>query len=114
MPNGDRKPFDMSERLFWWVRFLGAVLLVSGFALGVGKWVYTRASVDEVAAVKQHVDAEVAKREPITHAREVEQRIEQQMATQRQVLGNVRDNLIILMDRQRVESKPLPPQVGAP
>ena len=88
-----RKPYDMGERLFWWIRFWMAVLAVAGFGLAVGRWALTRASVE-------YVDQSVSTRETIENVKKVDEKIDDQQ----KVLGNVRDNLIILMDRQRIKS----------
>lgn len=99
MPNGG-KQFNLSEKLFWWIRFWGAVLVVAGFGIAVGKWAFSRASVE-------YVDKSVSTRETIENVQKVDRKIE----AQQKVLTNVRDNIIRLMDRQRVESKPLPTEM---
>ena len=89
--------YDIGERIFWWARFWVAVLAVAGFGLAVGQWVMTRASVD-------YVDNAIIPLETKLNVEKIDQKIE----GQQRVLGNVRDNLIILMDRQKAIPKPLP------
>jgi len=95
------KQYNMSEKLFWWIRFWSAVLVVAGFAIAVGKWAFSRASVE-------YVDRSISTRETIENVQKVDRKIE----AQQKVLGNVRDNIIILMDRQQVKPKPLPVEIG--
>lgn len=103
----DAKVYNMSERAFWWIRFWTAVIVVAGMALAGVQWGLTRASMDDIAALdRRKENREDAKAERA----KIEKRIDQQT----NVVGNVRDNLIIMMERQRLQPKPLPQILAEP
>lgn len=99
----DEPRYTISERAFWWFRFWGAVIVVAGAGLAGVQWGLTRASKDDVAAVAKAVEL---KEDRVTAQAE--------RAAIRGVVSNVRDNVIILMERQRLEPKPLPPALKDP
>lgn len=107
MTNGNGREWTLRNKVAWWLGFPAAVMATSALVLGLGKWIYSRASVE-------YVDQRVETREPRDNARAVEARIEKQVEKQDVVLNNVRDNLLLLMDRSRVEPKPMPPIGGQP
>jgi hypothetical protein len=90
------------ERTAWWIKLLVASLALASSALIGGKWIYTRASIEDVAALDQKKEDRTDNR--IDHAR-----IEGRVDASAQVLGNVRDNLIILMERSGAKPAPLEP-----
>ena len=93
----DDKGFSLSERTFWWVRFWTAVIVVAGMGLAGARWGLTRASLDDVAL-----------KEDKTFAAEQRSKIEAKVDAQGSVIGNVRDNLIVIMSRQGLQPVPLP------
>ena len=99
--SGDKAAFSMSERAFWWIRFWTAVVVVAGMALAGAQWGLTRVSQEDL-------DELDARKEDRISAKEARGRIEHRIDQQTQVVGNVRDNLIILMERNRLQPKPLP------
>lgn len=97
--------WNSRQKLAFWVRLIGvAIPLAFGMAtagISIGKWFWTRASTRDIAALEE-------RKEDKAHAAEQRRRIMTRIDIMQPVLGNVRDNLLILMDRQRAKPKPLP------
>lgn len=108
MTNNGDSVWDSFKKLHWWVLLLTLASLLAGAALGLGKWVYTRASTDEVAAVSAKIVSVEAIKEDKTNATTERAKLDAKIDEQSQVLGNVRDNLIVIMERQRLQPVPLP------
>lgn len=110
MSDADRD-WTPNQRRAFWVKLISMTIPLAGAmttcALAGGKWVYTRASTDAIAKL----DATKEDKQIATSER---RRIETKVDGQTQLIGNVRDNLIILMERQRAQPKPLPPALPDP
>lgn len=98
------RDWPKTQRMSWWIKTVGIAAAMATTSLAVHKWILTRASVE-------YVDQRIETLEPRANARSVESRLEKKIDAHSEVLGNVRDNLIILMDRQRIEPKPMPDRV---
>lgn len=105
--------FSMSERTFWWLRFLMAVVAVSGMALAGAKWGVTRASIEDIEATKVSIRTLDSLKMDKIEAMEAHRELDTKVHEHAQVLGNVRDNLLIMMERQRLQPKPLPDALPA-
>ena len=100
--------FSARDRLFWWIKMLGVAIplaiAIAGSTLAFGRWAYTRASMADIEMLdrkkKDKIEAEIERRT-------IEERVEHSA----KVLGNVRDNLILLMERNRVQPKRLTDQL---
>ena len=91
------EPYTFLQKMGWWAKVLTIASLLSGFSLYVGKWIYTRASTDEVA---KKLDVQDYKEE---HGK-LERKVDQTQNT----VGNVRDNLLLLMGAQKIVPVPMP------
>ena len=103
------RDWNWRDRLGFWVKVLSMSIAIatamSTCALVTGKWAYTRASVDDIEALDRTKEDKI-------NATAERTKIEVKLNTQTQVLGNVRDNLILMMDRQNITTKPLPAGVS--
>lgn len=93
-----KRDWNDRRRVGWWVKILSLSAMLTASALGLGKWIYTRASIDDIAILE-------AKKQDRTEAAKQDRRLDNIQST----VGNVRDNVILLLDRQRI--KPVKLQV---
>jgi hypothetical protein len=103
------RDYTARDRLAWWAKVLTMASIIAGAALAGAAWVTTRASTDDIARLE-------AGKEDKANAQRERGRLESTLSRQESVLGNVRDNLIILMQSRRLAPAPLPPalpSVGA-
>jgi hypothetical protein len=93
--------WEISKRVAWWVKFLGAVFVMTGAVLGLGKWIYTRASVEDIEAVaRQKIDV-------VVHDRDIE-KLDKRVEKQERVLGTIHLNVVRLMEKNNVQPTRLP------
>lgn len=93
----DDRTWTPGKRLMWRFQFAALVIaVVSGLLAGLG-YLMTRASVDSVAAL----DEKKADKAEI-------QRLDNRVDSLNSLTHNVRDNLIVLMAKQKAEPVPLP------
>jgi len=89
----------------WWLKLAGVVLpltiVMTGSVIGFGKWLYTRASTEDIALLDQRKeDKETASRERA--------KLERKIDASFSMVRNIRDNVIMLMTKERLKPKPLP------
>lgn len=97
----DDRDWASAKRVAWWTKTIAMAAAIAATSLAAHKWILSRASVE-------YVEQRIETREPKENARVVESRLERKVDQHQEVLTNVRDNLLILMDRQRMPTKPLP------
>lgn len=103
------REWTRSDRLRWWSILLTLATLLGGMAFAGFQWGSTRASKEELSTVARTLDE---KKEDKVNADKERERIAKGVDEQKAVLQNVRDNLLIMMERQRLEAKPLPPRMS--
>lgn len=120
------REWSSKQRLLWWVKLIALSIPIgtalSAGAIASGKWALTRASTDDVDAAARtaietahQVEARLeAKKEDKDHSLAEVRRVESKVDSSAAVISNVRDNLIIIMGRQGLEPKPIPPPTVQP
>ena len=92
----DKRTWNERKRIAFWIGFIGSVGMASTLVLTMGKWFYTRASIEDVQQVaEQKADKETVK--------ETVQTIEKRIDKSERLLGVVHVNLIRLMEHSQVE-----------
>ena len=89
----DDRPWTSKRRLLWRVQFAGCVIAIAGGVIASLGYLLTRASVADLEAKADKTE--------IT-------RLDSRLDTLGTLTNNVRDNLIVLMGRQKAEPVPLP------
>jgi hypothetical protein len=95
------RDWSMFSRHLWWLKYAAVVAALWGVNRAFNEWIYTRASI-------AYVDQQIETRESKDSAIETKLSIKENA----KVLNNVRDNLLILMDRQSVKSRPMPSRIN--
>ena len=94
---------EIRNRFGWWLKCIGTCVGIGAALFGVGSWFYSRASIADIASAKEQIQKELDSKANMHDLR----RIEKRMDKTEEIILNVRDNVLILMDRQNVKAKPL-------
>lgn len=100
--------YSIAEKAFWWIRFWTAVVIAAGMLVSGIYWGTTRASLDDVAKAKQELEE---KKEDKKHAEDSRKRIEGKLEKISAITDNSHDNIIKLLERQRIKPEPLPANI---
>jgi hypothetical protein len=94
------RDWSFFKRNLFWIKYAAVLAALWAVNRGFNEWISTRASI-------AYVDQQVSTRESKESALETKMDIKRNA----EVLGNVRDNLLIIMDRQKIQALPMPSRV---